>query len=119
MPEMTFTVEWPDGSIQDCYSPSLVMHDHLKTGESYSVEDFVNRVSTALDEASTRVREKYGFVCTSAMAQRDEVRERARSFNQPIHALEQAGVAGSKVRVVAMKPQLPAISTEPKESSIK
>ena len=45
MPEMTFTLEWPDGSFQECYSPSLVMHDHLREGESYSVGDFMHRVA--------------------------------------------------------------------------
>ena len=36
MPEMTFTVRWPDGRVEDCYSPSLVVHDHLQPGRRYS-----------------------------------------------------------------------------------
>ncbi|MGZ6801009.1 MAG: MSMEG_0570 family nitrogen starvation response protein, partial [Mycobacteriaceae bacterium] len=32
MPEMTFTVQWPDGKRESCYSPSLVMHDYLTIG---------------------------------------------------------------------------------------
>ena len=25
MPEMTFAVRWPDGRVEECYSPSLVV----------------------------------------------------------------------------------------------
>lgn len=108
MPEMNFTVEWPDGSLQECYSPSLVMHDHLAVGESYPVADFVNRAAAALDEASRRVQQKYGFACTSAQAQRDDILERAQHYtgrpNQPL-----ARAAGSgMVRVLSMQPPLPA-----------
>ena len=66
MPEMTFTVRWPDGRTDECYSPSLVMHDHLTVGSSYTIEDFTVRSTTALDEASERVRKKFGFACSSA-----------------------------------------------------
>jgi len=33
---MTFSVRWPDGAVDDFYSPSLVMHDHLSVGEAYT-----------------------------------------------------------------------------------
>ena len=73
MPEMTFVVQWPDGSVDDCYSPSLVMHDHLVAGDDYPLGEFVDRTTTALGIASARVREKFGFACTSAMAQQSEI----------------------------------------------
>lgn len=96
MPEMTVTVRWPDGSVEECYSPSLVMHDHLDDGATYTVEDFVRRTVAALDEASERVRAKFGFACTSAAATSAQVRRSAASFapNQP-------------VRVLRMHPALP------------
>jgi uncharacterized repeat protein (TIGR04042 family) len=78
MPEMTFTVQWPDGARQECYSPSLVMHDHLEVGAQYPVAEFVARTGTALSIASERVREKFGFACTSAAAQLAEVEDKAR-----------------------------------------
>ena len=65
MPEMTFQVRWPDGLLRQYYSPSLVLHDHLAPG-TYRVDDFRSRATTALDEASARVRAKYGFACTSS-----------------------------------------------------
>ena len=67
MPEMTVQVRWPDGLFRRYYSPSLVLHDHLAPG-TYRVDDFRSRATTALDEASARVRAKYGFACTSAAA---------------------------------------------------
>lgn len=66
MPDMTFEVRWPDGSIQRCYSPSLVVHDYLTIGTRYTVGDFVDRTGRAMAEASERVRAKFGFACTSA-----------------------------------------------------
>ena len=52
MPEMTFRVRWPDGSEADCYSPSLVMHDHLAAGSEYPLDDFVRRSTEALRVAN-------------------------------------------------------------------
>ncbi|MBC7374472.1 MAG: MSMEG_0570 family nitrogen starvation response protein [Frankiales bacterium] len=81
MPEMTFTVRWPDGVASQCYSPSLVVHDHLGTGP-YSVGDFVSRSRTALTIASERVRAKYGFACTSAMDQLEQIEQTAARFDR-------------------------------------
>lgn len=69
MPEMRFHVRWPDGRQEACYSPSLVVKDFLTPGESYAVHDFVEKTRTALNIASERVREKYGFACSSALDQ--------------------------------------------------
>jgi uncharacterized repeat protein (TIGR04042 family) len=96
MPEMTFTVRWPDGRVDDCYSPSLVMWDHLEIGAEYPVAEFVQRATTALEEAGERVRTRYGFLCTSALAQAAELRERAAGQD-----------AAAAVRVLAMAPPLP------------
>ncbi len=95
MPEMTFRVRWPDGTIQDCYSPSLVMHDHLDVGASYTVADFNDRCTTALTEAAERVRAKYGFACTSAAATSADIASAAQSFNPT-----------DTVRVLSMIPPL-------------
>jgi uncharacterized repeat protein (TIGR04042 family) len=96
MPEMTFDVRWPDGSTESCYSPSLVMHDHLEVGRRYRVADFVDRSSRALQEASDRVRARYGMGCASAVQQEAEIRQMARFFD-----------ADGEVEVLAMEPPLP------------
>ncbi|MGT2481545.1 MSMEG_0570 family nitrogen starvation response protein [Methylobacterium oryzae CBMB20] len=69
MPEMHFHVRWPDGRREACYSPSLVVKDFLTQGESYALDEFVEKTRTALHIASDRVREKYGFSCSSALSQ--------------------------------------------------
>lgn len=80
MPEMTFTVRWPDGSEQQCYSPSLVMHDFLQPGAEYPVGEFVSRCTEALTIASDRVRAKFGFACTSAAASLENIEYAARQM---------------------------------------
>ncbi|MEH3155052.1 MAG: MSMEG_0570 family nitrogen starvation response protein [Gordonia paraffinivorans] len=100
MPEMTVTVRWPDGTRDHCYSPSLVMHDHLQAGADYTVADFTDRATVALGEAAERVRARYGFACTSAMASADHIRSRAEGF-----------AADETVTVLAMEPPLPATAS--------
>ena len=97
MPEMTFDVRWPDGRVQRCYSPSLVMHDHLTAGSNYTVEEFVDKSRRALHEASERVRAKFGFACTSAAWTTEEITSAASEF-PPM----------ATIRVVAMQPGLDA-----------
>jgi len=97
MPEMTFTVRWPDGRVEDCYSPSLVMWDHLAVGSEYTVEEFAARSTSALAEAEERVRDRYGFLCTGARAQADAIRARTAALD-----------ADAVVRVLGMAPPLPA-----------
>lgn len=69
MPETRFRIRWPDGQEEDCYSPSTVILDHLKAGETYRIDDFAARSRKALDLAARRVEAKYGFRCSSADAQ--------------------------------------------------
>lgn len=84
MPEMHFTVCWPDNTVTDCYSPSLVIREHMAAGGSYPVADFVERSRTALNIASERVRAKYGYACSSALDQLRQIEELARRYeNDP------------------------------------
>jgi uncharacterized repeat protein (TIGR04042 family) len=69
MPEMRFHIRWPDGSRDACYSPSLVIKDHLAVGQDYPVAEFVALSRLALGIASERVRARYGFPCGRAQAQ--------------------------------------------------
>ncbi len=78
MPEMRFTIRWPDGRRESCYSPSLVVKDYLAPGESYGLDDFVDKTRTALGIASERVRQKYGFACSAAMDQLADIESVAR-----------------------------------------
>ncbi len=69
MPEMRFTLRWPNGREDICYSPSLVVREHLQVGSSYPLPEFLHRVGTALHIASERVRAKYGHPCSLALGQ--------------------------------------------------
>ena len=64
MPEVLLTLEWPDGQSSQLYSPSTVIYDHLRPGESLPVGELGARAKAALLEASERVRARYGFACT-------------------------------------------------------
>jgi uncharacterized repeat protein (TIGR04042 family) len=95
MPETYFTLRWPDGSEERCYSPSSVITQFLKPGQSYALADFQNRARAALTQASARVEAKYGFACSSAMAQLDQIEARITRF-QGIAAAEVACLAISQ-----------------------
>jgi uncharacterized repeat protein (TIGR04042 family) len=95
MPEMHFSVRWPDNSSSDCYSPSLVVKDYLEVGRSYPLADFVERSRTALHIGSERVREKYGYACSSALDQLARIEQRADAF---------ADTDGASVTVESFRP---------------
>ena len=82
MPELHVRVRWPDGSVQQVYSPSLVITDHLRSGETYPVDELVPIMRTALNEASERVRASYGFPCARAAASLAAVERRAAGFTE-------------------------------------
>jgi uncharacterized repeat protein (TIGR04042 family) len=92
MPEMRFQVAWPDGTIESCYSPSLVIRDYFEPGAPYALADFLHRSRTALAIASDRVQAKYGFPCARAQAQLARIEQAAAGF---------ADVPDAVVRVLA------------------
>jgi uncharacterized repeat protein (TIGR04042 family) len=79
MPEMHFTVRWPDGEDMRCYSPSLIVREYLEVGRSYPLPDFMERSRTMLNIGSERVRAKFGYACSAALDQLQELEERAAS----------------------------------------
>ncbi len=104
---MTFTVRWPDGQVSQCYSPSLVMHDHLSVGAEYPLAEFVERTHTALGIASDRVRVRFGMPCSLAAAQVREIDLHAAPF----------AATGGQVTVLSMLPELPAQPDRPTGAS--
>jgi uncharacterized repeat protein (TIGR04042 family) len=73
MPEVIFTVQLPDGTTKECYSPSTIVHRYFAAGEEMTAAEFLQRSRTALAAASERVRAKFGYSCTSASAQLTEI----------------------------------------------
>ena len=80
MPELRFQIEWPDGSQELCYSPSLVIKDYFTPEQVYELEDFVARSRTALNIASDRVQAKYGMPCSLALGQLSKIEQKAMQY---------------------------------------
>ncbi len=82
MPEMRFSLRWPDGSETLCYSPSTIVEKHLSAGASYTIDAFLARSRDALHAASERVRQRFGFPCSRALGQLAEIERKAAGFAQ-------------------------------------
>lgn len=81
MPEVHFHVRWPDGSVTRCYSPSRVVLDYFREGAEMTVREFADQSSAALDRASQRVEDRFGYRCSSASAQRERILELAQGYD--------------------------------------
>lgn len=92
MPEMRFSLLWPDGTRDRCYSPSLVIKDYLEPGRSYGLDDFLGRAREALRIASDRVEARYGFPCSLALGQLRAIE--AAAARQPPGAVRVEGFEG-------------------------
>ena len=83
MPEISFSVRWPDGTRMACRSPSTIVGRHLPPA-SYTLIDFLASARTGFAAASERVREVYGFPCSRAAAQLHAIEVAAERFlDQP------------------------------------
>ena len=80
MPEINFLIQWPDGTRQNCYSPSLVIKDYFNAGQIYDLDEFVEKSCTALNIASDRVKAAYGFPCSKALAQLNQIKTKASEY---------------------------------------
>lgn len=76
MPEIRFDIRWPDGTLERCYSPSLVVRELLPAGQLPAFE-FMARARAALHIGAERVRLKYGFSCSAALDQLAALERRA------------------------------------------
>jgi len=82
MPEINFQIQWPDGTEQNCYSPSLIVKQYFTPGETYELTEFVQKSRTALNIASDRVKEAYGFSCSRALGQIKQIESKASEYQQ-------------------------------------
>lgn len=80
MPEIRFQIQWPDGTRETCYSPSLVVKDYFVAEQAYPLEDFVQRSRTALQMASDRVQARYGMPCSLALGQLQSIQTKATQY---------------------------------------
>lgn len=82
MPETKMKIEWSDGTQQECYSPSLVIKKYFAPEEEYALTDFVEKSRTALNIASDRVKAAYGYPCSKAIAQLQQIETKAKQYQQ-------------------------------------
>lgn len=80
MPEIQFQIQWPDGSKEVCYSPSLVVKNYFSAGQTYSLPEFLKRARESLNMASDRVQKKYGFPCGRALGQLAQLEAEAAKY---------------------------------------
>ena len=73
MPEVRFTVRWPDGTASSFWSPSRVLRCYFGPGTRLTVGQFAELGTAALERADERVREKYGFRCAGVAATTEPV----------------------------------------------
>ena len=64
MPEVVLQLCWPDGDASSFYSPSTVIYDFFKPGDTLSIAELEQKALAALQQASQRVRTRYDFACT-------------------------------------------------------
>ncbi|SFE62667.1 MSMEG_0570 family nitrogen starvation response protein [Roseivivax sediminis] len=83
MPETYWTVRWPDGAEEALYSPSSVVAELFEPGRSYPAPEFRRRARTALERASERVRQSYGFACSAAMEELGRIETRLDRLDDP------------------------------------
>ena len=82
MPEINFKIQWPDGTKQNCYSPSLVVKQYFEPGKTYELAEFVDKSRTALNIASDRVKKAYGFPCSRALKQLEQIESKASEYEE-------------------------------------
>lgn len=81
MPAVNFYLRWPNGEEERCYSPSTVIYDYFNAGESLSVDAFMQRAEKALNKASDRVEQRYGYACSSANDQLMKLQRKSKDFD--------------------------------------
>lgn len=92
MPSVNFSIIWPDGDKASYYSPSTIIHDYIKNPHFYELESFKRLCDDALNAASERVYQRFGYYCSAASDEKEKI---AKKYNQ----LVESNVIG-KVKVI-------------------
>ncbi|HSH13063.1 MAG TPA: MSMEG_0570 family nitrogen starvation response protein, partial [Desulfurivibrionaceae bacterium] len=111
MPSVNFRIVWPDGDVGVYYSPSTVVHEHLRSG-SYPQDQFLRLCTTALNAATERVRERFGFACTAAQGELEKITDKLTQLSQ--------GHIQGPVQLAGIEPDgaVPASGTPPHYSAL-
>lgn len=88
MPETTLTVKWSKDEVESIYSPSSIIRQYFKQGETMSAADFETKSKEAFSHASRRVEEVYGYACSSAQASLARIIHKVSSFEDKDASIE-------------------------------
>ncbi len=81
MPEIRFRLRWPDETVTLNYSPSTVVTEFFAPGAVYELAAFIALSREALQAASDRVQERFGYPCRRASATLAEIERRCAAFS--------------------------------------
>lgn len=96
MPAVNFKIRWPNGKEAIGYSPSTVIYQYLEEGASYPLTDFLQRIESALNNASERVKQVKGFYCSSAM-------DTLSSLKGQASYLDESAQSAAQVEILSMR----------------
>ena len=82
MPEVNIPIEWPGNVADSIYSPSTVIKDYFKPGDEFTPADFETKVTQALNLASERVYQRFGYECTSAMSELERLKSKIQTLTR-------------------------------------
>ena len=82
MPEVLLELHWPDGEASRFYSPSTIVYEFLKPGETLSIAELEQKGLAALRKASERVRARYGFACTRTDEEASKLQQRLARYGR-------------------------------------
>ncbi len=81
MPVTYVYIEWPDQQKDQVYSPSSVVENYFNPEQEIPIAEFSNTCNKSLNEASHRVAQKFGFGCTSAMAELKRIQSLCQKYS--------------------------------------
>ena len=82
MPEVLLELHWPDGDASRFYSPSTIVYEFLKPGETLTIAELEQKGLAALRKASERVRARYGFACTRTDEEASKLQQRLARYGR-------------------------------------
>ena len=80
MPEMRFVIRWPDGVVESCYSPSLVIKEFFAPGESSRSPILSNAAAPLCTSPASAWRRSMATPATRAVAQLAQIEAVAKTF---------------------------------------
>lgn len=92
MPVTYIHIELPDQKKDKIYSPSSVIREYFNPGEIHSIDNFLTICSKGLNEASERVRQKFGYACTSAIAESQRMNTVCKNYD-----------TSKKIKIISIK----------------